>query len=80
MIDLRKQLQVGQIITLQSSESGISTVTILAPGQSGCQIIEVGCDYFVAEDEAASIRMRLPVHCVKIMTTSTETVPPAQAA
>lgn len=80
MIDLRKQLQVGQTISVDTLESGLKSVTILPAGQAGCRITEVGCDFVVAEDEAAEMRHRLPVHCVKIVTEPVEPDGPAQAA
>lgn len=80
MIDLRKQLQVGQVISIQTLESGLKSVMILPAGEAGCRVSEVGCDFIVAEDEAAQTRLRLPVHCVKIITGPASTNTSSQAA
>jgi len=65
MIDLRKQLQVGQVIAIAPLDNGLKTVAILGAGAVGHRVMEVACDYLVAEDETAGVRMRLPVHCIQ---------------
>ncbi len=79
MLDLRKKLQVGDTVSLNTLESGFQTITVLAAGQPGCRVTEVGCDYFVANDETSGVRLRVPVHYVAsvIQAVAAE---PAQAA
>jgi hypothetical protein len=80
MIDLRKRLQAGDTIELRALENGLQIVTVLPPGQAGCRVTEVACDYLVAEDESNGIRLRLPVHCVASFGQPTASPEPAQAA
>ncbi|HZU35586.1 MAG TPA: hypothetical protein VFA18_06755 [Gemmataceae bacterium] len=68
MTDLRKVLQVGQNIAIETLESGLKTITIQSAGQAGTRVLEVGCDYVLVEDASEDVRLRLPVHCIHTIT------------
>lgn len=63
MTSLTKQFQVGQTVSIKELEYGCQ-VTVLAAGQAGPQVVEVGSDYVVFEDAGAGIRTRIPVHVI----------------
>src|SRR5262249_41661560 len=63
MANLCKHFQVGQIVSLQYLEFKCR-VQILAAGQPGLQLIDVGPDFLVLEDAEAGVKTRLPLHLI----------------
>jgi hypothetical protein len=59
-----KLLQVGQTVHVQRHEFNCS-VTVVAAGQPGLKVTDVGVDYVVLEDEAEGITTRIPMHLLK---------------
>ena len=58
MTSLGKHLQVGQTVGLVELEFGYQ-LTILATGEPGKQVMEVGEDYVVLDDASAGVSTRL---------------------
>ena len=76
MVDLAKQIQVGQTVRLEMVGNGYQITPLL--DESGLAVVAVGLDYIVLDDTESGIKTRIPIHLLKIgEVTPSEPIPQA---
>jgi hypothetical protein len=68
---LDQRLQVGQAVRLEERACGYH-IAVLAPGELGPTVVEIGSDYILFEDAAVGVRTRLPLHLVDSVAATAE--------
>ena len=76
MASILQQLQVGQKVCIKESGS-MCYVAIVGNDQPGLVITELAPEYIVFEDEAASVRTRIPVYLIRTGDVPQQPIPTA---
>lgn len=77
MASLSSLFQVGQTVKVRDTDS-VYLLTVLAAGEPGQTVIEVGSDHVLLDDPSAGIQTRIPRHLIQAATTPPP--PPTPAA
>ena len=62
-----KLLRVGQTVQVQALEFACN-LAVVAAGEPGLKVIEVGIDYVVLDDAPEGVRKQIPMHLIKDVT------------
>jgi len=64
MINILQQFQVGQKVCIREMGAGWH-VQVISVEQDAPVLVEVNPEYIVLDDDAAGVKMRIPVHLIR---------------
>jgi hypothetical protein len=74
-----KSFQAGQRVSVKELETGY-LLDVVAGAEPGLDVVEVGRDYLVIEDQSAGVQTRIPRHLILSSAPAVVPAPLAQSA